>query len=262
MTVKLNGVKPSPSNLVYNKFETAKTGLVKLGSSASSGEHIIKELTPVSNQLSLSSCVANATCDALEILLGLEHSVIQLSRLFIYWNARVYNNDTDKDEGTFIANAFDSLQLLGVCPESDWPYDTRMVYTQPNISCYKTANDNQITSYYRIDSYGNERLDDIEAAIRADHPVVFATAVNQSFINYGGGGGGGGTVWDAPATSAGNHAMIVTGVKRDPGLQFYIRNSWGTGWGDNGHCWMSADYLMSSKTFDIWVPTRVGDLVL
>lgn len=258
MTFKLGGYLPSPADLQYSKFSTVSSGLVKLAASADQ-EYRIPEFTPVSNQLTLGSCVANATCDAFEILMGVQgKQVIQLSRLFVYWNARVYTHDTDKDEGTYIHNAFDSIQRLGVCPETDWPYKTGSVFAQPPLRAYKTANDNQINGFYRIDASGDQRLRDIEAAVRANHPVVFGTGVSSAFTSAFNDD----TVWDTPNKSIGNHAMIVVGVRRNPTLEFYVRNSWGTSWGRDGHCWMDANYLAWNGTQDIWVATNMDEMLI
>jgi len=255
---KLGGYKPSPDDIEYVKFGTARTGLVKLAAS-SDQEYRIPEFTPISNQGSLSSCVANSTCDAFEVLMGVSgKKVVELSRLFVYWNARVYTHDTDKDDGTFIHNAFDSLTRLGVCPESEYPYLSSMVFAQPTLRAYKTANDNMISGFYRIDSYGDQRLRDIEAAVRANHPVVFGTAVDAVFQSSMGVD----RTFTTPQASIGNHAMIVVGVRRNPDLQFYIRNSWGSGWGSNGHCWMDSNYLAARETSDLWVPTNVDELIV
>ncbi|MCI0360157.1 MAG: C1 family peptidase [Planctomycetaceae bacterium] len=44
------------------------------------------------------------------------------------------------------------------------------------------------------------------------------------------------------------HAVTLVGYLTDPasGLVFIIRNSWGTGWGDNGFALATADYLMAA----------------
>lgn len=254
---KLGGYKPSPTDLNYNSFATVNSKMVKMAASVDQ-EYRIPEFTPISDQGGLSSCVANAIADSAEILIGLEgKSVVQLSRLFIYWNARVYTQDTDKDLGTFIHNGFDSLQTLGVCPESEWPYQESKVFAQPPIRAYKTANDNKISSYYRIDSTGQQRLKDVEAAIRSNHPVVFGTGVSSDFTKSFGAD----KVWTIPNNTVGNHAMIIVGVRYNPTVQFYVRNSWGLAWNSAGHCWMDGEYIAWSGTQDIWVPTRVDDLI-
>lgn len=256
--IKLNGwVQDSPSDKDY-LFSDVETKLVKVASS--NDEHKLPEYTPISNQGSLGSCVANATVDALEILMGIQdpNSVVQLSRLFTYYNARNYTNDTDKDEGTYIRNAFQSLRDLGVCSENTWTYDIGKVFTQPSIMAYREANDNKIDSFYRISDTGTKRLEAIIRALNANFPVVFGARVSKQFtesFNLGE------HLFNSPDVSIGNHAMIVVGYSLYPQLKFYIRNSWGSSWGTNGHCWMSSEYLTDIGTQDLWVPILVPNFV-
>ena len=253
------GWKKDPHNPKDFKFEQLKPRLTVV---STSDEHIINERAPIFDQGRLSSCVANATCGALEILLGLSDSAEppRLSRLFIYWNARVYTKETNLDEGTYIRDAFDSLRTLGVCLESTWKYNSGMVFAQPNLNSYREGDDNTITAFYRIGSSGSQRVDDIESAIRSDHPVVFGTNVSKEFQGYSGGN----KVWDPPSSSIGGHAMVITGVRINSSgeREFLVRNSWGTNWGDNGRCWFSEKYIKWDETNDIWVPTLVPVLTI
>ena len=258
MTNLVKGWLASTSNSNAPTFYPG-TNLIKTASLNSFDEYIIPEHTYISNQLTLSSCVANASCDALEILQGLRDplNVKQLSRLFIYWNSRLAHQATGLDEGTYIHFAMKSLETLGVCEESTWEYKTDKVFAQPNILAYKEANDNMISAFYQITSFDQQRLNEIELAIRANHPVVFGTQVDKNFAAN----------ILAPVTNkptsniAGGHAMIITGVRRSPNLQFYIRNSWGPTWGNNGHAWLSDEYIAWDETQDIFVGTIGVDLL-
>lgn len=221
-------------------------------------EFSIPEFTPISNQGTIGSCVANATCDALEILLGLEdpNSVVQLSRLHLYWNARSYTHDTGRDDGSYIRNCVDSLQRLGVCPESIWPYDTQMVFAQPPIRAYQLSLDNKINAYYYI---GTNRSNSIEDALRANHPVIFASDVTQEYTQYYNRND---IVWNTPKTWVGAHAQIIVGIRTVNGQrEFKIRNSWGNNFGENGHTWYSEEYIESARCNDFWVITRTPVLV-
>lgn len=253
------GFLPSSYDVTDRNFSAVKSNILKFASS--NNEHIIPEYTPVSDQLNLGSCVANSTVDALEILMGLSGKPVQLSRLFVYWNARLYNQATDKDEGTFIKNAFNSLAKDGVCPESVWEYNTSKVFAQPPMEAYRQGSDNTIHDFYRIYSTGSKRIEEIESAIRANHPVVFGTGVTNNFLNYGYSNND--IVWQPPTDAVvGLHAMIVTGVREQNNrLQFYIRNSWGVNWGRNGHTWFDQDYFLHPTTSDIWVPTLMNNLL-
>lgn len=258
------GWKPSSGNLGIDSFTRSNT-IVKLGATTDSNQHIIPEYTPISNQFNIGSCAANAGCDMWEILYGLEdpNNVSQLSRLFLYWNARLYTQDTGKDEGTYIHNVMNSLTKTGVCRESTWPYITSKVFTQPNIIAYKEGDDNTLNTFYQILSWDDERLNDIEAAVRSNHPVIFGTQVGAELQNYVSASD---KVFELPKVSVGGHAMLIVGVrinangKRD----FLVRNSWGNTWGlasYPGHAWFSADYIKADETSDIFVGTRMTALL-
>ena len=245
----------------YIAFEENKERF-GLDKASSSTEHYLKDELPISNQENLQSCVADATTTALELLLAIEgEEVIQLARLLTYWNARMLTSDTDKDEGTYIRNAFQSLSSLGVCPESEWPYDTSKVFAQPPITAYQSANANKVISYYRIGETGKARADSVELAIRNDKPVVFGAGISEEFVNdYSGDE----KVWDTPSSIVGRHAMVLTGVRvlSNGKREFLLRNSWGFDWGRNGRNWISEDYLISNQVSDIWVPTLMPKLLV
>jgi C1A family cysteine protease len=257
---KIGGYRQSVGNIGVESFNNKIAQFTKLVS-AQSDLHILPEFTPLSNQGMLSSCVANATADALELLKGLEDAVKveQVSRLFIYYSARLFSNETNKDEGCYIHNALKSLTTLGTCRESTWDYDTSKVFTRPTLEAYREANDNTITDFYQITTDSTERISQIELALRANHPVIFGTRVGSEFRQYQGDD----KIIGIPSDDIGGHAMIIVGIRTNDSGQkeFYVRNSWGQ-WGQQGHCWMSADYITWSKTKDIFVPTRMIDFLL
>lgn len=258
MTFKLNHKESQTKNedrsfyLADNLFKIASNGY---------GDYILPEYTPISNQGSLGSCVANSTTDCLEILKGIEdkNSVVQYSRLFVYYNARLYIKQTDKDDGCFIRDAFDSLTRIGICREELWKYDVTKVFAQPDIFAYAEADSNKLNDFYFIEN-NSRKMDMIEQAIRSNHPVAFGTPVSHQFME---------TkycselpIFNFPQVSAGNHAMIITGVQYiNSKRHFLVRNSWGSSWGKNGHCLMAEDYIGNSFTNDIWVPTLMKDLI-
>lgn len=252
MEPKICGWKQETPLDTDNVFDPISNKMFYVGQTSSGV--VLSEKTPISNQLSLSSCVANATVDSLEILNGIKDpdSVVQLSRLFTYFNARNYDNDISVDGGTYIRRAFQSLTEFGVCPEDDWPYVESRVNTQPSLNCYRTASDNRINDFYRITGDGSSRSDAIVVALESSHPVVFGAAINRDFIYHNNGG-----VVYQPSSTIGRHAMVIVGWKKDPDLRFYVRNSWGSSWGDgSGHCWFDAKYIENGDMCsDFWVPT-------
>jgi len=153
-----------------------------------------------------------------------------------------------------LRKSFDSISRLGICPESSWKYDVNKVYLQPTMNCYKEGNDNTIDSFYRIDE---NRSDNIELAIRSNHPVTFGTGVSNEFMNYSGG-----VVLKENSKIIGYHAMIVVGVRNNGRREFLVRNSWGENWGIKGYCWISESFIEWEKTSDIWCPTLMSGLTL
>ncbi len=241
-------------------FNNSKPGFVKLASN-NSLDYKLPQSTPISNQGVLSSCAPNASADAAELLMGIQDSksVKQLSRLFIYYNARNAIGEVDKDAGCYIKDCFKSMSTLGICEESLWSYDELKVFAQPTLFAYASANDNKINNYYRINEDSN-KLDNIELAIRSNHPVVFGTVVSEEFTSCGSFDEY--PIFSKPKSNKGAHAMIILGVKYIDGKRhFVIRNSWGSLWGYAGTCLMTEDYINSEDTNDLWVPTLIPDII-
>lgn len=232
------------------KFSDLKA---KLGASASSGDVDLSPYSTPSNQFHLSSCVGNATADSVEILNAIAgYSPVQLSRLFVYAMARILSGDAklEKDAGTWIRAAFEVLSKFGVCDEYLWPYLLDKVNDQPSLKAQRQAAGHRIHSYYRIDSSGDDRLEDIVKALHAKHPVVFGTTITDRFQK---------TLDRTPIPrptskdkSLGGHAMIIVGYINS---YFLVKNSWGSHWGSNGFCLMTPEYISWSQTRDLWVPT-------
>jgi len=242
-------------------FALIKSTLIrKAVSSEGFDEHIIPEFTPISNQGSHGSCVANAWCDMLEILDGLEGSdeVEQLSRAFLYWVSRYLHDATDVDGGTYLRASAHQLRKIGIVEERFYPYESKNIMRSPELDLYMMASNNRLNSFYRISGDEEIRRHEIELAIRANHPVVFGTPVGKSFMQYRGED----VILMRPSTWEGRHAMIVVGIRyKDGRWQYRWRNSWGTGWGDNGHCWVDQDYMLWDETEDLWVGTRMPPLI-
>ncbi|MCK6592126.1 MAG: C1 family peptidase [Polyangiaceae bacterium] len=254
-SVILGGWLPDPPDPKDSSFRDFKG---RLTPRATESEHILPTPTPVSNQGRLLSCTANVTADALEILMAQSGAVVQLSRLFIYFNARNYHGATNKDGGSYLRMTFEAVKRLGVCPESMWGYVLGNVNLRPPLKAYHAANDNKVTEFYRINAAADERPDDIETALRSGHPVAFGTQVGPELTSYKGETD---AAFGAPSTFEGRHAMLICGVRRRGGRrEFWIRNSWGAEWGLGGYAWFDESYIRWGQSSDFWVPTRMPEL--
>jgi hypothetical protein len=251
----LGGWLPDPPQASDKSFEAV---LPRMRPVATGDFHMLRTPTPVSQQGKLKSCAANVVADALEILMGQKGEVTQVSRLFLYYNARNYHNATDRDAGTYLRMAFEAIRRLGVCTEETWPYIEANVLHRPSVRAYHEANDYKVSDFYRITSTGRPRVDAVEAAIKSNHPVVFGSQVGPELMTYNGKSD---AAFACPKEMAGRHAMLWCGFRvRDGKREFMMRNSWGDKWGLGGHAWMSEDYVSWDQTMDIWVPTMMPSL--
>jgi len=213
----------------------------------------LTQTTPISDQGALGSCVANATCDAFELLTS---SPVQLSRLDLYFKARLLDGSECLDDGTYVRSAFRVMGGPGVARESLWPYDVSKVFVRPPIEALQDGYDHRIKAFFRISTRGHARGDDVRAAIDMGCPVVFGVDVGQAFLEYAGGED---VVWSYPDRSVGGHAMVIVGYRRhaDGTHSYLVRNSWGRSWGLRsrpGHCWFTERYVWEAA--DLWVPTQ------
>lgn len=212
---------------------------------------------PVSDQYSIGSCVANAVADSFEAQIaqrkGISPAQVEdLSRLFIYWNARNLENPPtcNVDKGSRIRLAFDCMSRYGCPAEKVYPYDISKVNVRPTILAYREAIKNRIDKFYKIDATGNARVSQIKQALSAGNPVVFGTRIANSFrlVNSDA------IIYKPNGDWLGRHAMTVCGWSEDK-QAFMVRNSWSVYWGNAGYCWMDKNYITSDITTDLWVPT-------
>lgn len=224
-------------------------------------DHVIPNEPPCFDQLDIGACVLNAWVGALAVLLAVEGvPFTMLARLFLYWLCRLYQGSLDEDSGTYVHLAVERGGTIGICPETMWPYadgtflDAHGHAVPPAPECFPAASDNRPTAWFQIAD--DASLDEIETAVRANHPVQFGGAVDGTIQSYQAG-----QILTKPDPNAiiGGHSMLVTGVKFVNGQRvWWIRNSWGVDYGDNGH--ILADDAFMSTMQDRWVITRVDPL--
>jgi len=221
------------------------------------GDPDLRPFCTVTNQYDLESCTGNATADSVEVLNAIQGlSPVQLSRMFVWTLARNMDGNLSKNEGTHIRNCFQVLASFGICREDlasgqgGWPYDSAKVGFLPDVMSMRAATGHRIHSYYRIVETGQARIDKMLEALRAHHPVVFGTQVDDVFEGISDM-----TPWKRPAGAVkGGHAMMVVGYITGKG--FIVKNSWGPDWGENGFCIMAEEVFTWNMTEDIWVPTN------
>lgn len=104
---------------------------------------------------------------------------IDVSRLFIYYNARAHDNDSGyiADTGCSMTNGIETLQQYGVCLESTWPYDIENVNVRPDDSSYQSADEFKITEALRVDT----DLYQMKSCLAQGFPFAFGLKLFTTF---------------------------------------------------------------------------------
>ncbi len=186
--------------------------------------------SPVEDQRLTNSCTANAIVGALEYhQIRAGHGMTDLSRMFVYYNARQLAGAEDKDVGSFIHHVMAAVLAHGACEERLWPFQEAMCMARPTDAAYKNALKFQAVQYART-PLGAAAM----AALASGLPVVFGTYLPQSFFTVGASTG----TMPGPAETVpkpgGGHAMLLVGYDLQD-QTWLVRNSWGTGWADGGY---------------------------
>jgi C1A family cysteine protease len=204
--------------------------------------------SPVEDQRHLGSCTGQAVVGAYELMLNKMYpgKFVDLSRLFVYFNARLLDGFTDEDNGAFVRDAVKAAYKYGLCTELTWPYLTEKFAVVPDLRSYQEAKQRTIQSYYRVSG-----LDEILNALNSDHPVVAGMQVFDSFMELENDG-----VYDLPTPREnedliGAHAITVVGYDLDK-KQIIARNSFGEDWGDQGYFYVPFDYVKNYFN-DCWM---------
>lgn len=216
------------------------------------------DMPPIVNQGSIGSCTANALAGNLGFLQQLElkkkgkqvheynsKRFVPASRLFMYYNARALIGMQNQDSGAYLRDGIKALNQVGVCREDLWKYTQRNLYKKPTKGPLTEAAKYKISQYMRLSV-----LFQMEQCLAEGFPFVFGFSVMESFYNVGANG-----LVPLPKKGErvlGGHAVLCVGYDSVVNL-FTIRNSWGSSWGDKGHCYMPFEYLNNSQlASDFW----------
>ena len=261
-----------------------------------SGSYVLPYLDhiPVYDQEQLGSCSANANAFCFEYCqykqnLASYNSQLPFtppSRLFIYYNERNYEGSTANDAGAQLYDGIKSLNEIGACSSTLWPYDSpppnppplwsiKFAQTPPQ-NCYTQASQNIALTYNAVQQPTTvvsqsmsailQSISGIQAALVTGYPVAFGFTVFPFFQNemYGSN-----FILQCPTnpvhmtTSVGGHAVVIVGY--DNNFQtsngngaFLVRNSWNASWGVNyvngsydtgsGYFWMPYQYFTNQYT--------------
>jgi len=209
---------------------------------------------PVYDQGQLGSCTANAISGAMEFEQKKQGGqVFMPSRLFIYYNERDIEGTVNSDSGAQIRDGIKSVNSLGVCPETEWPYDITKFADKPTPACYTDAEKCEAVGYQRLNS---SNLNQLKGCIASGYPFVFGFTVYDAFESQQVADTG---VLNMPApteTVQGGHAVMAVGYD-DATQRFTVRNSWGADWGLKGYFTMPYAYITSANLADDFWTIRI-----
>ena len=234
----------SLSNDVYVEPPPLKETGEAVASAADAGEETIglpesfdwrtyNKVPAVRNQGGCGSCWAFATVGAMEaaMMVQANSEAQNLSEQFL-----VSCNQSGWDcNGGWWAHDYHTSRLGTNQSEIGAVLEAALPYTATNGSCnvafshpYKLMQWNYLP--YSAPTY-IPSADAIKNAIYSYGPVAVAVTVGSAFSSYKGG------IFTTNIDSAVNHGVVLVGWGTDPtyGDYWIMRNSWGTGWGENGY---------------------------
>lgn len=209
---------------------------------------------PVYNQGQIGSCTANALSAAFEF--DRKKQKLQdfmPSRLFLYYNERALQNTVNSDSGAFIRDGIKTLNVNGICPEKEWPYDTNKFAQKPPQKCYTDALKCTIKSYQRLN---NTNLSQLQSCLSEGFPFVFGFTVYESFESQQVAKTGMVPMPSPKEKVVGGHAVMAVGYD-DSKQAAIVRNSWGKDWGVKGYFYMPYGYITSSHLCDDFWTIRI-----
>ena len=206
----------------------------------------------VEDQGDLGSCTGNALAGAVEFLEKKDRlTVVNVSRLFIYYNERAIEHSVNADAGAMVRDGIKTLVKQGVCSEKRWPYVISRFTLKPSRACYKEAADHQVTAYARL-----QTLDEMRACLADGYPFVFGFTVYEAFASVEVARTGVVSMPKPRERMIGGHAVLAVGYDHAK-RRFLVRNSWGSGWGMKGYFTMPYDYLGNRDlSDDFWTIRR------
>jgi len=195
--------------------------------------------SPVEDQGQVNSCVANAIVGALELH---QHKAnlppTDLSRLFLYYNARSLAKAEDQDIGSFIHHGMAAMLAFGCCEERMWPYEQAMVKARPTDACFQNATKYEAVQFART-RIGENAMGVLAQGLPIAFGIVLPGECYQAAAQTG-------IIPDPqtlPAQSQpSGHAMLIVGYDLAEKL-YIVRNSWGPAYGKDGYIFIPFEVM-------------------
>ncbi|MYD78401.1 MAG: C1 family peptidase [Gammaproteobacteria bacterium] len=206
-----------------------------------------KEISPptartVLNQGKEGACTGFGLAAVINQLLKERGEARTVSARMLYEVAKKFDKWKGEDySGSSCRGAVRGWNNMGVCSASVAPYKSGQKNWKLTIEMAKDARNTTLGAYYRV----SKRISDYHAALN-EVGILYASARvhtgwERSQIENG--------EIRHDSDSLGGHAFAIVGYNNKG---FYVQNSWGNKWGDNGVAlWRYEDWLENVR--DAWV---------
>jgi C1A family cysteine protease len=185
-------------------------------------------VTPIRDQKSCGSCVAFGTTATVESRLRVQRGdpnlAVDLSEAHLFF-CLGRATGASCSYGWWPTNAYDAFQKTGATDETCYPYDLGLSKQDCSGLCSDWANRVTLISGY-TDLTGKPA--DIKNWVSTNGPVSACFIVYQDFFSYKSG-----IYKHVSGDQAGGHCVTIVGYNDNPGY-WICKNSWGTGWGEQG----------------------------
>ena len=143
-------------------------------------------LSPIEEQFTLGSCVGSALASILEYFYFHTTGQVKIfSRLFIYYNARMMEDElsqrraTESDSGADLQFAIVSLIKHGCCEEQYWPFYSHLINIQPNNQAYENGQSYRLNEFSRL----SNNIKQLRECLAKGYPFAMAIKIFPSFAS-------------------------------------------------------------------------------
>jgi C1A family cysteine protease len=210
------------------------------------------ECPAIYDQGQLGSCTGNGWAGLVEFLV-LKQKLPDFtpSRLFIYYNERVMDNDVPTDAGAAVSDGAHVVSTQGCPHETLWPYDIANFADKPPAKVYQ---DGLLHLALQVQQVAQD-LTSMKEVLASGLPIVIGFVVFESFESDQVTKTGIVPMPGHHEKQLGGHCVVLVGYD-DSKSSFIVRNSWGTGWGMHGYCMMPYAYLTNPRLAgEFWMAT-------
>ena len=130
----------------------------------------------IEDQGALGSCTGNAIAGIVEYLCRRARKNTDVSRLFIYYQERVYEGTINYDNGAYLRDGIKAMNKIGVPTETLWPYNINRFAVRPSQAAYVNAATRKAVAYQRCANFTA-----VKDALALGNPVIIGFDVYVSF---------------------------------------------------------------------------------